>query len=46
MNNTLRLVLGIIAGAAVGMVVNGGIISISGSVIPTPEGVDPNDLND
>ena len=44
MNNTVRLVLGILAGAVVGMFVNGGIISFSGSVIPAPEGVDPNDI--
>ena len=40
----LRNILAILAGFAVGMLVNGGLVSISGSIIPVPEGVDPNDL--
>lgn len=40
MNPTLRNILAIIAGIAAGSVVNMGIVMISGSVIPPPEGVD------
>lgn len=40
MNKTLRNILAVIAGAVVGSLVNMGIIMISGSVIPPPEGVD------
>ena len=42
MNPTLRNVLAVIAGAVIGMMVNGSIIKISGSIIPYPEGVDVN----
>ncbi len=44
MNPILRNILGVIAGMAVGMLINGGLINISGSLIPLPEGVDPNDF--
>ncbi len=44
MNPTLRNVLAVIVGLVVTMVVNGLLISISASVIPPPEGVDPNDM--
>ena len=44
MNPILRNVLAVVAGLVVGNVVNGFLISISGSVIPLPEGVDPNDM--
>lgn len=40
MNPILRNVLAVISGIVVGMFVNGGIIQISGSVIPPPEGAD------
>lgn len=40
MNPIIRNVLAIIAGLVVGSVVNMGIIMISGSVIPPPEGAD------
>jgi len=40
MNSTLKNILAVIAGVIVGMVVNMGIIMISGSIIPIPEGVD------
>lgn len=40
MNPIIRNVLAVIAGLVVGSVVNMGIISISGSIIPPPEGAD------
>lgn len=40
MNPILRNVLAVIAGIVTGMLVNGGIIQISGSIIPPPEGAD------
>ena len=44
MNPTVRNVLAVIAGFIAGSAVNMTIISISGSVIPLPEGVDPKDM--
>ena len=41
MNPVLRNVLAVIAGAFIGSFVNMGIIMLSGSVVPLPEGVDP-----
>jgi len=40
MNTTIRNILAIIAGVILGSAVNMGIIMISGSVIPPPEGAD------
>ena len=40
MNATVKNILAIIAGIGVGMIVNMGIIMISGSIIPPPEGID------
>lgn len=40
LRNTLAVVVGIIAGGAANMA----IITISGSVIPLPEGIDPNNM--
>ncbi len=40
MMNTLQIILAIIIGNAIGMLVNGSLISISGSIIPPPKGVD------
>lgn len=40
MNATVKNILAIIAGIGVGMVVNMGIIMISSSIIPPPEGID------
>jgi len=40
MNPIIRKILAVIAGGVVGSVVNMGIIMISGSVIPPPEGAD------
>jgi hypothetical protein len=40
MNKTLRNILVTIAGCIIGSFVNGGIINISGSIIPPPDGVD------
>ncbi len=45
MTPILRNVLAVIAGIAVGMVVNLGLITISGSIIPPPEGVDPTNMD-
>ena len=44
MNSTLKNILAVLAGAIVGSVVNGGIIQISGSIIPPPEGVDVSNI--
>ena len=44
MNSTIRIILGAIVGVVVGMMVNGGIINLSGNIVPLPEGIDPNDL--
>ena len=40
MNKTVRYILAVIEGAVVGSLVNMGIIMVSGSIIPPPEGVD------
>lgn len=40
MNRSLRNILAVIAGLVVGSIVNMGIIMISGSIIPPPEGAD------
>ncbi len=44
MSPTLRNVLAVVAGVVVGGAVNMALISVSGSVIPLPEGVDPADM--
>ncbi|MGB0931350.1 MAG: hypothetical protein ACPGVB_11265 [Chitinophagales bacterium] len=44
MNPILRNVLAVTAGIAVGMIVNMGIVTISGSIISPPEGVNPADM--
>ena len=40
MSATIRNVLAFVAAVVVGMLVNGGLIAVSGQVIPPPEGVD------
>ena len=40
MNPILRNILAVLAGIVVGSVVNGSIISVSGSIIPPPAGAD------
>jgi len=40
MNATLRIILGILLGIIIGSIVNMGIVMISGSIIPPPEGTD------
>lgn len=44
MNPIVKNVLAVLAGLVIGGLVNAGIIMISGSIIPLPEGVDPNDI--
>ena len=44
MNLILKNVLAVVAGIILGSIVNMAIISISGSISPLPEGVDPNDI--
>ena len=44
MNPIIRNILAVIAGVLVGGVVNMGLIMLSGSVIPPPEGVHPADM--
>jgi hypothetical protein len=41
----LRNTLALTIGAAVGIILNGWLINISSSIIPLPEGVDPNNLD-
>ncbi len=45
MNPTLRNIIAVIVGAVAGGFVNFGIIMMSGSVIPLPEGVDPTSVD-
>lgn len=45
MNNTLKNILAVIAGLIFGSVINMGIIMISGSIIPPPDGVDVSDMD-
>lgn len=40
----IRNILAVIAGIVVGNVVNMGLITISGSIIPPPDGVDPSNM--
>ncbi len=44
MNPTVKNVLAVVAGFIAGSAVNMTIVSMSGSVIPLPEGVDPTDM--
>lgn len=44
MNPTLRNTLAVVVGVVLGAMLNGGIISISGSLIPPPDGVDVSDV--
>lgn len=44
MNPILRNILAVIAGVVVVMLVNGGIISLSASIIPPPEGMNVSDM--
>ena len=44
MSPIVRNILAIIAGFVVGSVVNMGLITVSGSIIPPPAGVDPTDM--
>jgi len=44
MNPILRNILAVIAGLFIGGLVNMGIVTISGSIIPPPAGVDPADM--
>jgi len=44
MNPILKNILAVVAGILIGATVNMLIISISGSLVPLPEGVDPNDM--
>lgn len=44
MNAILRNILAVLAGLVLGGALNMFIISISGDIVPLPEGVDPNDV--
>lgn len=44
MHPIVRNILAVIAGIVVGSAVNMGLIMVSGSIIPPPEGVDPSDM--
>ena len=43
MNPIIRNILAVLVGVIVGGLINFGIVNISGSIIPLPEGVDPTD---
>jgi len=45
MNPAVRNSLAVVLGIVVGGLVNMGIIMISSSIVPLPEGIDPNDIN-
>lgn len=40
MNPILKNILAVVAGLVIGVAVNGGIVSVSGSIIPPPAGAD------
>lgn len=44
MNAVLRNILAVLAGLVLGGALNMFIVSISGEIVPLPEGVDPNDI--
>jgi hypothetical protein len=44
MNPILKNILAVLAGVILGSIVNMGIIMLSSSIIPPPEGVDPSDM--
>ena len=44
MNPIVRNILAVLAGIIIGSMVNMGIITISNSIIPLPEGVNPEDM--
>lgn len=44
MNPILRNILAVVAGLVIGGFVNMGVINLSSSIVPLPEGVDPNDM--
>lgn len=44
MSPIVKNILAVVAGIIAGIIVNGGLIYISGSIIPPPSGVDPNDM--
>ncbi|MFM1876509.1 MAG: hypothetical protein RL266_2246 [Bacteroidota bacterium] len=44
MNPTIKNVIAVIAGVIAGWIANMGLIMLSGSIIPLPEGVDPNNM--
>lgn len=44
MNSIVRNILAVLIGLALGVIVNGFLISVSGSIIPLPDAVDPNDM--
>jgi len=45
MNSIVRNILAVIAGIIIGSIVNMGIIMLSSSIIPPPEGVNPADMD-
>ena len=45
MNPIVRNILAVLAGIIIGGIINMGIITLSSSIIPVPEGVNTNDLN-
>jgi hypothetical protein len=46
MNSVVRNFLVVLGGLIVGAIINSGIIQISASLIPLPEGIDPNNMDD
>jgi hypothetical protein len=45
MNPIIRNILAVLAGVAVGTIVNMGFIQLGGSMVSPPEGIDPSDMD-
>lgn len=45
MKNIVRNVAAVLIGLVIGATINGGIVSISSSIVPLPEGIDPNNID-
>ncbi len=45
MDPIIKNILAVVAGIIIGSLVNMGIVNVSGSIIPLPEGINPEDIN-
>lgn len=46
MSPILKNIIAIVVGFIVGMIVNGGLIGVGNNIIPLPDGIDPNSMED